>query len=91
MKGVNSIEKISPLLVISYTVVSCQWWEAVMGSCQKTLAVGGWRSAVRNCSEAGFTGFVGFSGLGETCDKSHYYEQGGESQESGIGVPSYQE
>ena len=53
------------------------------------MAVGCRRSAIsgQELSEPGFRDLQDWG----TCDKSHYYKHEGESQKSGIGVPSYQE
>ena len=41
-----------------------------------------------SCLKRDFQDLWDFQDCG-TCDESHYYKQEGESQESGIGVPSY--
>ena len=42
-------------------------------------------------SEAGLAGFIGFIGLGKLSESHDYGREGESQEESGIGVPSYQE
>ena len=42
-------------------------------------------------SEAGLAGFIGFVGLGKLSESHDYGREGESQEESGIGVPSYQE